>query len=149
MTQLEEIEKVLADYEKKYGMSSVEFLKIYESGQTDDSMDSVEWASLTKMAGHLRQAQAKEELNKLKTDLVAAEKDLSKFEKQYNISTEDFYSQWQAGKTDDHMDFVEWASLAQMADDIRKQIEILDKQIFPKALEYVLEKNKELYKRLA
>lgn len=52
--QLEEIERVLADYERQYGMSSVEFFKKYDSGQTDDRMDYVEWASLTKMAEHLR-----------------------------------------------------------------------------------------------
>ena len=53
--QLEDMERVLADYEKQYGMSSAEFLKRYESSQTDDRMDFVEWASLTKMAGHFRQ----------------------------------------------------------------------------------------------
>ncbi|MBU2611463.1 MAG: hypothetical protein KJ606_11065 [Chloroflexi bacterium] len=53
--QLEEIERVLADYERQYGMSSVEFFEKYDSGQTDDRMDFVEWASLTKMAEHLRQ----------------------------------------------------------------------------------------------
>jgi len=53
--QLEEIERVLADYERQYGMSSAEFFKKYDSGQTDDRMDFVEWASLTKMAEHIRQ----------------------------------------------------------------------------------------------
>ena len=52
--QLEDMERVLADYEKQYGMSSAEFLKRYEAGQTDDSAESVEWASLTKMSRHLR-----------------------------------------------------------------------------------------------
>lgn len=53
--QLEDMERVLANYEKQYDMSSAEFLKKYESGQTDDRMDFVEWASLTKMAGHFLQ----------------------------------------------------------------------------------------------
>ena len=53
--QLEDIERVLADYEKQYGMSSAEFFQKYDSGQTDDRMDYVEWASLTQMAEHLRQ----------------------------------------------------------------------------------------------
>lgn len=53
--QLEEIERVMADYERQYAMKTDEFFKKYDSGQTDDRMDFVEWASLTKMAGHLRQ----------------------------------------------------------------------------------------------
>ncbi len=53
--QLEDIERVLADYEKQYDMSSAEFFQKYDSGQTDDRMDYVEWASLTQMAEHLRQ----------------------------------------------------------------------------------------------
>lgn len=117
MTQLEEIEKVLADYEKQYGMSSVEFLKKYESGQTDDSADSVEWASLIKMAGHFRQSQ-------IQADLAATEEDLSEFEKRYNMSTAEFYGKYQTGQTDDRMDYVEWASLAKMAENLRKGLNL-------------------------
>jgi hypothetical protein len=51
---LEDIERVLANYEKQYGMTSAEFLKKYEAGKTDDRMDYVEWASLTKMAKNFR-----------------------------------------------------------------------------------------------
>ncbi|MBI3163636.1 MAG: hypothetical protein HYZ24_03055 [Chloroflexi bacterium] len=51
---LEDIERVLANYEKQYGMTSAEFLKKYEAGKTDDRMDYVEWASLTKMAKSFR-----------------------------------------------------------------------------------------------
>ena len=36
-------------------MSSAEFFQKYNSGKTDDRMDFVEWASLTKMTKHLRQ----------------------------------------------------------------------------------------------
>ncbi len=51
---LDDIERVLANYEKQYGMTSAEFLKKYEAGKTDDRMDYVEWASLTKMAKNFR-----------------------------------------------------------------------------------------------
>lgn len=117
MTQLEKIEKVLTDYEKQYGMSSAEFLKKYEAGQTDDSGDSVEWASLTKMAGHLRQSQ-------IKIDLAATEENLSEFEKRYNMPTAEFYGKYQTGQTDDRMDYVEWASLAKMAENLRKELNL-------------------------
>ena len=52
--QLEDMERVMADYERQYGMKSAEFLKKYEAGKTDDRMDYVEWASLTKMARSFR-----------------------------------------------------------------------------------------------
>ena len=53
--QLDEIQRVMAEYERQYGMSTAEFAQKYESGKTDDRMDFVEWISLSKMAAHLRQ----------------------------------------------------------------------------------------------
>ena len=52
--QLTEIEKVLTDYEKQFNMSTVEFFKRYQAGQTDDSAESMEWASLAQMAEGIR-----------------------------------------------------------------------------------------------
>jgi len=52
--QLDEIQRVMADYERQYDMTSAAFFAKYESGQTDDRMDYVEWAGLFQMAGHLR-----------------------------------------------------------------------------------------------
>ena len=51
--------------------------------------------------------------------------DLSDFEKQYDMSSEIFYQRFQEGKTDDRMDFVEWASLVQMVSRLNKQIGLL------------------------
>jgi len=68
------------------------------------------------------------EVNQLQLDLAATEKDLSEFERQYKTSTADFFRQWQEGKTDDRMDYVEWASLAQMADNLRKRLEFLSSE---------------------
>jgi len=65
------------------------------------------------------------EVNQIQTDLAATEKDLGEFEQRYNLLTSDFFRQWQAGETDDRMDYVEWASLAQMADNLRKRLEFL------------------------
>lgn len=65
------------------------------------------------------------EVNQLQIDLAATEKDLSEFEDQYNMSTADFLRQWQAGESDDSMDYVEWASLGQIADNLRKRLEFL------------------------
>lgn len=52
--QLAEIEKALADYEKQFNMSTAEFFERYQAGQTDDSAESVEWASLAQMAESIR-----------------------------------------------------------------------------------------------
>jgi hypothetical protein len=68
------------------------------------------------------------EVNQLQLDLGATEKDMSKFERKYKMSTADFFRQWQAGKTDDRMDYVEWASLAQMADNLQKRLEFLSSE---------------------
>ncbi|MBM3179142.1 MAG: hypothetical protein FJZ86_02180 [Chloroflexi bacterium] len=53
-TQLAEIEKILTNYEKQFNLSTVEFFKRYQAGQTDDSAESVEWASLAQMAESIR-----------------------------------------------------------------------------------------------
>ena len=50
-----EIKQVLADYEKQYGMSTVDFFRKYIAGETDDRMDFVEWASLAQMIVHLEE----------------------------------------------------------------------------------------------
>ena len=65
------------------------------------------------------------EVSQIQLDLGATEKDMKKFERKYKMTTTDFFRQWQAGKTDDRMDYVEWASLAQMADNLRKRLEFL------------------------
>lgn len=53
--QLDDIQRVMADYEKQYGMKSAEFFAKFDSGKTDDRMDYVEWAGLFQMAEDLRE----------------------------------------------------------------------------------------------
>lgn len=65
------------------------------------------------------------EISQLEIDLAATEKDLNGFETRHNLSTAEFFQQWKAGKTDDRMDYVEWASLAQMAENLRTRLEFL------------------------
>ncbi|GMV34624.1 MAG: hypothetical protein DYG85_16180 [Chloroflexi bacterium CFX1] len=87
--------------------------KLYEDGQVSDATAR----TLNKVVDF--------EVHQLQTDLAATEKDMGEFERQYGMSTEDFFRQWQAGVTDDRMDYVEWASLAQMAENLRKRLEFL------------------------
>ncbi|RIK51511.1 MAG: hypothetical protein DCC59_11615 [Chloroflexi bacterium] len=86
---------------------------LYEDGQVSDATAR----TLNKVVDF--------EVHQLQTDLAATEKDMGEFERQYGMSTEDFFRQWQAGVTDDRMDYVEWASLAQMAENLRKRLEFL------------------------
>ena len=53
--QLDQLRTDLSEFEARHGMSSTEFYRRYQSGQTDDRMDFVEWASLVQMAGNLEQ----------------------------------------------------------------------------------------------
>lgn len=61
-------------------------------------------------------AQTRALLAQLQADLLA-------FEQQYQLSSAEFYRQYQAGKMDDRLDFVEWASLIQMAESIQNRAE--------------------------
>jgi len=65
------------------------------------------------------------EISQLEIDLAATEKDLADFERRYHLPTADFFQQWQAGQMDDRMDYVEWASLAQMAENLRQRLALL------------------------
>jgi len=55
--------------------------------------------------------------------------DLTEFEEQYGMSSEEFYRQWQAGETDDRMDFVEWASLIQMRENVKERLALLESEL--------------------
>lgn len=70
--------------------------------------------------------QTQTELEKLKTDLIEIEKILSDYEKQYGITTADFFLKWSTGQTSDLMDYTEWASLAQMTASFHKHIAELE-----------------------
>jgi vacuolar-type H+-ATPase subunit D/Vma8 len=51
--------------------------------------------------------------------------DLAEFEQKYHRSSTEFYQQFQAGQTGDEMDYVEWASLVQMANNLEKRLRLL------------------------
>lgn len=51
--------------------------------------------------------------------------DLSRYEQQYGLSSVAFYRRYQAGETDDRMDYVEWASLIQMVHNLESRLKLL------------------------
>lgn len=55
--------------------------------------------------------------------LVAIAKRLSVYENRYGISSEDFYAQYEKGRMEDSIDFVEWANDYQHYVALRIEIE--------------------------
>jgi uncharacterized protein YhaN len=65
------------------------------------------------------------EAQKSSEQLDQLQADLAEFEERYNMSSEEFYTLFKAGETDDRMDFIEWASLVQMGENLRHRLRLL------------------------
>ena len=87
--------------------------ELYQQGHVSDLMDR----TLEKL---LRQ-----EAEQCQAQLRQLQADLAEFEQKYQMSSREFYQQFQAGHTSDEMDYVEWASLVQMADNLQKRLRLL------------------------
>ena len=87
--------------------------QLYKKRQASDLMTR----TLDKLFVH-EAATSRERVRQLQEDLAG-------FERQYNLSSQEFYRQFQAGETDDRLDFVEWASLFQMADNLQERLRAL------------------------
>ena len=59
------------------------------------------------------------------SQLQQLQADLTEFEQQYGQLSDEFYHHFQAGQTDDRMDYVEWASLVQMRDNLQRRLRLL------------------------
>lgn len=53
------------------------------------------------------------------------ERDMTEFEQQYQLSSDEFFQRWQAGKMADSADFMDWNALYQMAHEVRQRLEFL------------------------
>ena len=87
--------------------------ELYQEGQTSDLMDR----TLAKLLQHEIE-QSLDQLNQLQQDLAG-------FEQQYHLSSDEFYRRFQTGQIGDDMDFVEWASLVQMVENLKKRLQLL------------------------
>src|SRR5215470_20402410 len=87
--------------------------ELYEQGQVSDLMKR----TLAKLLRH--------EADVCQVQLRQLQADLREFEQKYQRSSAEFYQQFQAGQTSDAMDYVEWASLIQMADNLTKRLRLL------------------------
>ncbi len=87
--------------------------ELYRQGQASEIMQK----TLHKLFGY--------ETETCRSQLRQLQNDLSDFEKQYRMPSDIFWQNFQEGKTDDRMDFVEWASLVQMALRLEKRLFLL------------------------
>ena len=87
--------------------------QLYQRGQASDLMDR----TLDKLLAH--------EADLCREQLGQLQGDLAEFEERYGFSSDEFYHRYQAGQTDDRMDYVEWASLVQMRDNLQERLRIL------------------------
>jgi len=87
--------------------------QLYQQGRPSELMER----TLDKMLSF--------EADTCQAQLAELEADLAAFEERYNLSSAEFYRRFQAGEIDDRMDYVEWASLVQMADNLRARLRLL------------------------
>ena len=87
--------------------------ELYQQGHASDLMDR----TLEKLLRH--------EAEQCQAQLHQLQADLTEFEERYHLSSTEFYRQFQAGHTSDAMDYVEWASLVQMAHNLEKRLRLL------------------------
>lgn len=87
--------------------------ELYQQGQVSELMER----TLAKLLRH--------EAEQCQAQLRQLQADLADFEQKYQRSSTEFYQQFQAGHTSDEMDYVEWASLVQMADNLKKRLSLL------------------------
>ena len=87
--------------------------ELYQQGQVSELMDR----TLEKLLRH--------EAEQCQAQLRQLQANLAEFEQKYHLSSTEFYRQFQAGQTGDAMDYVEWASLVQMAANLTKRLRLL------------------------
>lgn len=66
-----------------------------------------------------------------RAQLGQLQSDLAELEARHGLSSDEFYRRYQAGQTDDRMDYVEWASLVQMRDNLHERLRILTGEMQP------------------
>ncbi len=59
----------------------------------------------------------------LKTRLA---RELSQFEKRYDLQSDHFYQRYEAGELGDDMDFIEWAATVEMLMNANRRLELLE-----------------------
>jgi hypothetical protein len=87
--------------------------KLYEHGHPSATLER----ALDKLLDY--------EAETCRKQLAELQQDLASFEQRYSLASSEFYRQFQAGQTDDRMDYVEWASLFQMYTNLEERLKVL------------------------
>ena len=87
--------------------------QLIQSGQASELMDR----TLDKLV--------QSEIDTSRSKLWEFRHDLAEFEERYGLPSAEFYHRFQKGLTDDGMDYIEWASLFRMKENLRKRLKIL------------------------
>jgi len=91
--------------------------QLYQQGQTSDLMER----TLDKLLVY--------EADVCRAQLNQLQRDLTELEQRYGLSSIEFYRRFQAGQTDDRMDYVEWASLVQMGRNLRERLRLFTGEV--------------------
>ncbi len=87
--------------------------RLYESGFQDDVLD----LTIRKVV--------ERQIQRDKADLARVEAVLAEFERKYNMSSDDFFSAYQAGHLADTADYVEWSAFYKMRQRLLERLRIL------------------------
>jgi hypothetical protein len=87
--------------------------QLYQRGEASELMGR----TLDKLLAH--------EADLCREQLDEIQSDLAELEERYGLPSDEFYRRYQDGETDDRMDYVEWASLVQMRDNLQERLHIL------------------------
>lgn len=87
--------------------------QLYQHGQASELMDR----TLDKLLAH--------EAGETRAQLAVLVAGLATFEQHYGMGSAEFARRYEAGQTDDRMDFVEWASLVRMHDNLQQRLQVL------------------------
>lgn len=90
-----------------------QLIRIYESGQVSELMDR----TLDKLFS-VEAAEAQKDVEELRADLL-------RFEERFGMTSEDFYTRFEAGEIGDDADFIEWASFFDMYQNAKSRFEAL------------------------
>lgn len=113
-----QVEKAMATYHQPAGDLTVERLKRLTELARSGQVSEVAERTIEKLFA-LEREDSLQHLKEL-------EQDLAVFEQQYGMDSSTFYARYSSGELGDQMDFIEWASLVQMAENLKKRLALLD-----------------------
>lgn len=88
-------------------------IRIYETGQNSELMDHVLDKVFAQEAADTQAA------------IARLDADIQNYENRYGMASDEFDSQFHAGKLGDQMDFIEWSSLILMRSHLQERLETL------------------------